>query len=200
MAFINLVTPQNVATGIGQVLFLAPLDYFYKVQQPEPPFYFPGASVTIFDDHIFKAGKNFLQLLLTEEKNDFTAKTVGEEGNYSLDQNINALIPGSYADLHEFIKNIINQPVIALAKDANCPANLYYQVGTACNPAYFTGNFETGTTKDGMKGYSCSINAYGAAINLYAGEIMLDAAVGTIIQTEDGNDLLTEDGKELEVE
>lgn len=198
MALINLVNPKNVASGIGQVLFLAPVSYFTTLQKPEPPFLYPGASVTIFDDHIFLPNKNFLQFVLAPDKNDFTAKTYGDLGSQQLDQTIKCILPGSYAEQHELVKNLLNEPIIALVKDANCPANLYYQLGNSCNPAYFSADFTTGTTKDGMKGYSCTVNALATPINLYAGIIQLDVAAGIILQTEDGNILITEDGQPLD--
>lgn len=199
MAFINLLTPENVQSGIGEIVFLAPVSFFTSIKKPTPPFLFAGSSVMIFDTHTFAAGKNFLQILLAPQKNDFNAKTDGELGSYALTQELKCIIAGSYAEQHEFIKNTVNQPIIALVKDANCGAGFMYQVGTECVPAYLTTDFTTGTTKDGIKGYSCTISSRSKSVLMYAGDLLLVATNGTtLLQDETGNTLITEDNNPIE--
>ncbi|MFC4261907.1 hypothetical protein ACFOWM_03390 [Ferruginibacter yonginensis] len=198
MELISLVTLKNVITGLGDVIFLAPLDHFTTVKKPEPPFDTPGASVIIADTHEFMEGKHFYQFATAPEKNKLEAKTAGDKGSQYLDVMMEAILPGTYAEQHEFIKNIINKPCIALVYDADCAGHLRYQVGTECNPAYVMADFSTGTTKDGIKGYTCTIMANHSPIRLYAGDIQLAPNVGVIIQTEEGNILTTEEEEPLE--
>ena len=68
---------------------------------------------------------------------------------------------------------MLNKPLIALSKDADCAADLYYQLGCDCVFAYLTADFSTGTTKDGVKGYSAKIS--------YAGGILLYDAGAPVI-------------------
>jgi hypothetical protein len=85
-----------------------------------------------------------------------------------LDFEMKVFIPGSYADAHEMVANMINQPLIVLTKDSNCPAKMWYQLGCDCTSAYLKADFSTGTTKDGVKGYSGTISWQNSYIQLYA--------------------------------
>ncbi len=183
-------------TGIGQILFVAPLYSFTSVKEPKPPFLFDGASVVIFETHEFLPSAGFIQLLLMPNKNDFNAKTGGEVGSQYFNQDIKCLIPGSYAEAHELLKNLINIPLIALVKDVDCHAGFMYQIGSACEPAYLSTDFATGTTRDGIKGYTATVSARKSFVQLYEGQIHLING-NTILNTEGGVVIITEDGQEI---
>jgi hypothetical protein len=172
--YANLKTPQNTGSGIGDFIYLAPVSHFVEpdgIKCPAAPFTNPGDEVKILLDHEFVVGKKFAKVILAPEKNQLTGKTIGDLGFQKLDIELKGFIPGSYAEVHEAVKNWINQPMIVLTKDSNCPANMYYQLGCDCVYAYVKADFSTGTTKDGVKGYEITITYQNGYIQLYAGAI-----------------------------
>ncbi len=158
-AYANLLSPQNTGSGIADFVLLAPAADFAPdgIKCPAAPFTNPGDEVTVFAAHEFLPGKGFVKYALAPEKNSYDAKTIGDKGFNKFDMESTIFIPGSYAEVHEAIKNWMNQPLIALEKDSNCGANFYYQLGCDCTFAYMSPEFTTGTTKDGVKGYSVKL-------------------------------------------
>lgn len=165
----NLKTPQNTSSGVSDYVLLAPVADFEDdgIKCPAAPFTNPGDEVTIKVDHVFKAGKGFVKYALAPEKNQLDAKTIGDKGFQKFDQELKIFIPGSYVELHEAMKNWINTPLIALSKDSNCAADMHYQLGCDCVYAYLTVDFSTGTTKDGVKGYTGTVSYPGESILIY---------------------------------
>lgn len=172
-AYKNLVTPKNVASGIADFIYLAPVVDFAAdgIKCPEAPFTNPGDEVTVATDHEFLATKGFVKVLLAPEKNQLTGKTIGDKGFAKLDVELDVFFPGSYPVVHEFVKNVINTPLIVLVKDSECSEEMYYQLGCDCIYAYMSVDFSTGTTKDGNKGYNGKITYQTSSILIYKGEI-----------------------------
>jgi hypothetical protein len=199
MTFKNLIEPQNVESGVAEKLLVAPVSFFTEggIQSPTPPYLFDGSEVVIFDDHIFLPGKAWIEIALPPGKNELNAKSIGDTGFVKFAQEIKCVIAGSYAVQHELIKNLLNIPLIALIKDSNCPANMYYQLGTSCVHAYLSTDFSTGTTKEGIKGYSARISANGEYVQLYQGST---ESLKQYLITEDGEFILTEDDLKIEIE
>ena len=165
--YAHLKTPKNTGSGVGDFILLAPVSDFTAIQCPVAPFTNPGDQVTIKTAHTFTTGRGFIRIALAPEKNQLTAKTIGDKGFQKLDQEYDVFIPGSYAEVHEFVKNILNTPLIVLGKDSDCSADLWYQLGCDCVFAYMSVDFATGTTKDGNKGYSGKVSYLGGSILLY---------------------------------
>ena len=172
-SFKNLKYPSNILSGIADYVLLAPVGWFTSIKYPVAPFTSPGDEVLIKTAHTFSSGKGFVKYLLAPEKNQFDAKTIGDKGFQKFDQDLRIFIPGSYAELHEAMKNWLNTPLIALARDSSCAANIYYQLGSECVYAYLTVDFSTGTTKDGVKGYTGAINYASDAVYVYAAAVQL---------------------------
>lgn len=168
--YANLKTPQNISSGIADYVLLAPVSDFTDdgIKCPIAPFNNPGDEVKIKTAHQFNAGKAFAKFLLAPEKNELNAKTIGDLGFQKLDFELKIFIPGSYAEAHEAVKNIINTPLIVLVKDSNCPANMWYQLGCDCQYAWAKFDFSTGTTKQGNKGYDGTITYQNGYIQMYA--------------------------------
>lgn len=168
-AYTNLKSPKNTGSGVSDFILLAPVADFEEggIKCPVAPFAAPGDEVTIKTAHVFLAGKAFVKYALAPEKNKLDAKTIGEKGFQKLDQEIDIFVPGSYAELHEAMKNWLNTPLIALVKDSECGADLWYQLGCDCVYAYLSVDFSTGTTKDGIKGYNGKVTYVGGSILLY---------------------------------
>ena len=123
--YANLKTPQNISSGIADYALLGAVSDFTDdgIKCPIAPFNNQGDEVKIKTAHQFNAGKAFAKFLLAPEKNELNAKTIGDLGFQKLDFELKIFIPGSYAEAHEAVKNIINTPLIVLVKDSNCPAN-----------------------------------------------------------------------------
>jgi hypothetical protein len=173
-AYKNLLTPINTDSGIADFALIAPVRDFVDpdgIKCPAAPFTDPGDEVKIKQNHAFKDGKAFAKYILAPETNQLQGTTVGDLGFRKMDQTATIVIPGSYAELHEAAKNLLNVPLIVLLKDSNCPANMYYQLGCDCVYAWASNEFGTGTTRDGRKGYTITINYLQGYIQLYAGTV-----------------------------
>jgi hypothetical protein len=166
-AFTNLETPSNVTSGIADYILLAPVYDFDEIMCPEAPFVAAGDSIKIKTAHSFKVDRAFAKLICSPNLNSLTGASIGDLGFKKQDQTIECTIPGSYAEVHEAIENYMNQPLIALVKDAECSADLWYQLGCDCVYAWMDATFTTGTTADGKKGYVVKINCKAAGIRLY---------------------------------
>ena len=169
----NLKNPGNTQSGIADFALIALVSDFEEggIMVPTAPFANPGDEVRILTAHTFKADKGFAKFQLAPEKNSLEGKTIGDLGFQKFDFELKIFVAGSYANVHEAMKNLINQPLIVLAKDSNCPANMHYQLGGDCVYAYLKGDFTTGTTKDGVKGYNCTVSYQGPYVQLYAAGI-----------------------------
>lgn len=175
MAYVyaNLKTPKNTGSGVADGVWLAPVSDFVEggIKGPVAPFSSPGDEVVIKDNHEFKPGKKFVNFLLAPQKNQLSGATIGDLGFQKLDFELKIFMAGSYAEVHEAVKNILNTPLVVLIKDSNCAANMYYQLGSNCNYAWASFAFSTGTTVDGIKGYEGTIKYQGPGVYLYEGGI-----------------------------
>lgn len=180
-AFKNLNQPQNTDSGIADFALIAPVRDFEEngIKCPAAPFTDPGDRVKIKQNHVFKDGKAFAKFLLAPESNQLEGTSIGDLGYKKLDQKATILVPGSYAELHEAAKEILNVPLIVLLKDSNCPANMYYQLGCDCVYAWASNSFGTGTTADGKKGYTIEISYKQGYIQLYTGAVNVLADTDT---------------------
>ena len=170
-AYASLTNPQNTGSGIAEFILLAPVTAFTDdgIKCPAAPFTNPGDEVTIKQAHQFKPGEGFIKVQLAPQKNKLDATTIGDFGFTKLDINLDVFIPGSYAEVHEAVKNWLNKPLIILSKDGDCKANMYYQLGCDCASAWLKVDFSTGTTVDGIKGYNGKLNYQNGYIQVYMG-------------------------------
>ncbi len=171
-AYKNLKAPVNTQSGVAEYVLIAQASDFTDggIQCPVAPFEGQpeGESVQILTPHEFVADRGFAKVVLAPEKNSLDAKTIGDTLFQKLDFELKVFIPGSYAKVHEAIANFINTGLIVLIKDSNCPANMWYQLGCDCTFAYLKADFSTGTTKDGVKGYSATITWQNSYVQLYS--------------------------------
>ena len=196
MDFKNLKTSENTGSGVAEKILLAPVSWFTSIKMPVPPFLYPGQGVTILEDHVFKEEKSFFEVWLSPEKNQLSGATIGELGFQKMDLQLEVFIPGSYAELHEFAKNIINRPLVALIHDSDCRLDWYYQLGDECVYAWMKCDFTTGTTRDGIKGYKGTVSYLKGSILMYKGAAPVISEEELWIGDDD-NDLVDEDGVTL---
>lgn len=171
-AYKNLKEPKNTGSGISEFMYVAPVYDFEEggIKCPVAPFDGQprGEQVMVKEAHEFKAGRAFAKIAFAPEKNQLDGKTIGDLMFQKLDFELKVFIPGSYAELHEQMANMMNTPLIVIVKDSNCPAKLFYQLGCDCTGAYLKIDFSTGTTKDGVKGYAGTITWQNPYVQLYA--------------------------------
>lgn len=172
----SLTTPKNTGSGVSDFFYFAPVSIFTLIASPTltapPGVPVPGEEVTITADHTFGVGDGFVKMLCAPFMNQFSATAVGDPGSKKLSPKFEVFMTGSYAELHEFAKNALNQPAIILSKDANCDANMYYQIGSSCVYAWLTDiNWSSGQTRDGKKGYAFTWETAASSILLYKGGV-----------------------------
>jgi hypothetical protein len=157
--FRNISVSQNIDSGVAEFILLAPVSWFTAdgIKSPAAPFDNPGDSIIIKTPHVFNDGKAWIRYQLAPQKNELGYKTVGDLGLSKLNAEAKIFIPGSWPEVHEAVQQWMNRPLLALQKDANCKADLWYHLGCDCTFAWMRPEFSTGTTNGGIKGYSIPI-------------------------------------------
>ena len=179
--FTDIQTTANRASGVADFFYWAAVSEFATngIQCPPSPMDATtnAALVTISTDHVFQLDKGFHRINGSTGKNNLEANITGEAGSLKFMKTVKVFIPGSDAELHSQISQMLNQPMIVLIKDSNCASNVWYQLGCDCEWAFIEpqGGFKTGTNKDGVKGYELTISCPGSAVVLYAGAITFPA-------------------------
>lgn len=187
-SFINLQNPLHTTPGIAERVLIALVDWFDIDGIKSPGLWADyGDEVTIKEAHEFKNGKGFISISLAPEKNSYDAKTIGDTGFQKFANEIKLMVAGSYAELHEEIYNLVGKPIIVLIKDSDCPADMWYQIGTECVAARLSADFSTGATKDGAKGYQLTISNTAEKVYLYEGDITYLGEVDPLIARLTGN-------------
>lgn len=158
----SLVATPITKRGIGEFALIAPKSWLTTIQAPVAPFTNPGDSITIKTDHVFgtDSASNsyaYLKFALAPNKNKIDVKNSGDKGLKSPVTTLEIFVPGSYAEAHETIQNLVNVPLLVIVKDANCAAGMYYNLGTDCTSAYLDYTFTSSTTDDGNKGFTVTI-------------------------------------------
>jgi hypothetical protein len=166
--FTNLRKTRNVQRGIAEYALLALVTDFEAdgIKAPVAPFTNKGDSITIKTAHVFKTDKGFIYHQLSPQKNSLSSKAAGDPGLASIGSDAAIFIPGSDAEVHEQMQELLNVPLIILVKDAACKLNLFYQLGCDCTAAYLLWDFATADTKTGNKGFTVPIS-YEGAIQFY---------------------------------
>lgn len=174
--FDHLTNPQNTESGIAEFALLAPQRWFAAGGIKKP-----GTGTAVGDEvrilltHEFLPEKGFIRFALAPEKNQYNAETIGDKGFTKFRNTLEIFVPGSYEEVHEAMKWLKTEPMIVLVKDSNCDANLYYQIGDACLGAWITGNFQTSTSAEGVKGYTVTISNTAKSVVLYQGAITMNS-------------------------
>lgn len=175
-SFKNLKSPEHLISGIAEKVLFAPVSWFAKNGIKSPSAFINyGDEVIIKESHIFLPQKGFIECSLAPEKNNYDAKTIGDIGFQKFSNELKVVLPGSYAEQHEAIKNLLNTPVIVLVKDIDCADDMWYQIGHSCLYAYIAADFSTGTNKDGTKSYQLTITNIASSILLYQGNVVLQS-------------------------
>ena len=171
-SYSSLLSPHYTQPGISERVYLAPVRWFATngIAVPTPPFDEPGKMVTIRQDHAFAhIDYGFIQVQLPPERNAYEAKSVGGRETQKLEHTVNVFFPGTYSLLHETLMQMLNEPFIILLRDSTCEGKMYYQLGDPVDYAWLQADWETGTTRDGVKGYNCRFTWTAPSLLIYQG-------------------------------
>lgn len=163
----NIKQPYNTSSGLGEKVFIALKDFFIDggVKNSTP--------VNIEIPHQFVKGLyGFIECQLLPQKNHLQVKTIADLASNRLEFDLEVVLPGAYAQLLFFSKQLLNKPLIVLATDF-CNSDIVYQIGTATSPAYLESSFKTGTEKDGFKGSIFNIKTTGCSVQIYKPSIKI---------------------------
>jgi hypothetical protein len=173
-AYQSLTNFFNTGSGLAEEVYLAPVRWFAPggIAIPAAPFSNPGDLVKVRANHAFAdADYGFVKMMLAPDKNAYEGRTVGDRETQKIEHSLNVFFPGSHSVLHEQLMQMLNEPFIALHKDANCDAGMYYQLGDDKNHCWLKTTWSTGTTADGNKGYNCTFTWISHSLLIYVGDV-----------------------------
>lgn len=185
---VNLKKRINVAPGLAAYALVAKKSDFTVIKGIAVPTEDTPLvdTVKIKEPHVFKAGKAWAQWSLAKDKNQMEAAGEGDPTFRQFKQSATIFIPGSYEEAHAIMAALLNEDLIVLVKDANCSANMFYQLGNECSGATINPKFTTSTTASGVKGYEVVVEYSGPCVQIYAatiGDIVSDDAGSQIVLT-----------------
>ena len=166
---------KNQEAGYRNIAYFAKVDQFTTIAAPDPAA-LGSLSVTIATDHAFTGavGTNgFYKAYCLPNKNDAPGESTGEEGAKTFVWKPKIFIPGDTPDVAAMVKALVNEDVILLLQDANCPNGGLRQYGNACYQAQVEKTtFTSGVTKSGTtKGWEIEFSATSRAF--YNGTVAL---------------------------
>ena len=155
----SLRVPKNTQSGLAEHALVAKKEWFTPggIKAPLAPFSTLADTVTIKDQHLFKAGLGFLYFQLIPGKNSLKGSTPGDPGLKRQTHEIGIFVPGLYEEVVATMNDLLNTPLITLVKDSDCGINTRYQLGNDCTGSWIGWEMGTGTTVDGQKGYALTV-------------------------------------------
>lgn len=150
-------TTESVEPGLSDFL-IGILKDFTTIAKPTPPFTNPGDEVAIVTAHVPVATKGFLRCYQVKEKHTAKGDAVGSAGARTLQNTASIFIPGFDKIQMELVKNLMNEEIMTLHRDADCSDTKWIQFGDECRPAKFSANYTLGTFEPtGEKGIFAEI-------------------------------------------
>lgn len=157
----NITSGSNTSSGLCETVYISLKEFFIDGGIK------PATPIKIEQHHQFAKGLyGFIECALMPQKNHLTVKPVADLLSNRFEFDLEVVLPGAYAELLHFSKQLLNKPLIVLVKDY-CNTGVTYQIGTATSPAYLQSSFKTGTEKDGFKGLIFNIKTTGCSVQLY---------------------------------
>lgn len=153
---------KNVHPGYDDAIYVAPRSAFLVLQEPVLPGAAPGDTVRITTAHTFGPTEGFIKIILQPDSAQANATLVGPKGAKRLKHAPQFSIQGDSAKLLEMIINLVNEDLILIYKDANCPGGQLIQYGCSCKPVQISeGEFTSSNTgeDDGQKAYVLTADA-----------------------------------------
>ena len=155
---------KNTEPGYAGYLWLAPVDAFLILQEPAPGVTpAQGDTLKIITSHTFSEDEGFIKIYLAPETLEAPGEMVGPKGAKRLKYSIKGFIPGESPALLEQVLKLINEDLIAIGKDANCPGGQLIQWGCDCSPVNVSAGTFAAANKasaDTQKGYEVTLEAW----------------------------------------
>jgi hypothetical protein len=162
----------RVKPGIQNVAFIAKKSDFTTIAAPEPAAV-GAARFQIVDSHTFPADKGFMEVVLLNNLNDFASDMKGDAGAAWLEHTIKLAIPGDGPLVQSLIHDLINEDLIVLVKDTNCPDPKYIQFGCECDNGSVSSIKTESGTRGGDKGKMTTFEIKATCRNDYEGTLTL---------------------------
>lgn len=158
----HLLDPGNRASGVANHFFFAPVSWFETIQCP------PEDGIVIPFEHVFNVGKDWVRVNVAPNTGEVMATAMGEQGSKKFVKKYKGFVPGTKEQLHASMAGLLNEPIILLVPDSDCPSGYRYQLGCDCVFAYCeSAEFTTGTLKEGRKGYMVEFTYPTEKVNIY---------------------------------
>jgi hypothetical protein len=165
---------KNVKPGYKNEVYFSASSAFTKIAEPLLAG-IGAAKHTITEDHTFALGGGFFVGYLLKKKNTASAEMKGDAGAAYLLFKATLVIPGDGPVLQSLIEELINEDLIILQKDANCPEGAVVQYGCDCGGSSVTSvKFDAGTL-GGDSGKAWTIEIEATCRDFYEGTIPIKA-------------------------
>lgn len=171
-AYQSILQPHYSTSGIAERAFLAPVRWFAAngIAIPTEPYEVAGDRVRIRTDHAFASeAYGFVAMQLAPEKNAYRMRTIGGRETQKFEHTLQIFFAGSTAALHEALSMMLNEPFIALVRDSTCLGKMYYQLGNRHTYLWLQADWESGTSREGDKGYNTTWRWVGPSPYIYQG-------------------------------
>jgi hypothetical protein len=153
----------NRYPGYTNTIWIAPKSAFTLLQEPAGPFAALGDEVIVKTAHTFPAGEGFIKVYCAPHSVEGNGTAVGALGAKRFKWQLKIFIPGDSPLLQATVQLLLNDDVIAISKDANCPGGQLLQYGCSCTPGQSSaGAFQGSNSGDesGRKGYELTLDSY----------------------------------------
>lgn len=153
---------QNRFPGYTNNAWIAPKSAFTLLQEPAGPFTVLGDEVTVKTAHTFPVGEGFISVYCAPDTVEANGSAVGAKGARRFKWQPKIFIPGDGPALQAQVQLLLNDDVIIILKDSNCPGGPLLQYGCSCTPGQTSaGAFQGSNTADesGRKGYELTFDS-----------------------------------------
>ncbi len=152
----------NTGGGYKNVFLFAPRSTFLSIKTPSATPTVLGDKVKIVGSHTFNTDEGWISWLCKKNSVTITAETTGEAGARDITWKAKFVLLGDSATTQEQLQDLLNDDIIALAKDQDClNATDYVQLGDECVNPDITVTFDGKTTADGLKEYTVDLSVKG---------------------------------------
>ncbi|MCA8831955.1 hypothetical protein [Hymenobacter pini] len=129
-----------------------------------------GDSVTIDGSHVFPDGKGFVKCYTTPNTANLKLDPTGERDSRGKKIALEFFHPGNSKEVAEFDRQIKNRSAIVLVQT---PDGQVLQLGSEGLGVEILGNYDTGTTGSGKRGFTFKVEGYSNGLAFYEGDIKM---------------------------
>lgn len=136
----------------------------------------PADTFKISTDHTFVAGtpaKGFAKIYFIGDDTSLAGNSHGTPGASNGTYELKCFMPGDGPETQAMVEYLRNKELMILVDNPKEPAGDKLQFGSRLLPAHIMPNFESGTLRDGRKGYTFTITSVNRFY--YSGDVTLQA-------------------------